>query len=103
MPEPACRCFDLDGAQILEIEGKLVSDLIPHIAVDANAAGGSQALDASRNVDAVTVNIGAFGDHVSNIDADAKLNSLIRSDIFIALLHGPLNFDGKSALHQQHW
>jgi len=59
---------------------------------DADAARRRQCLQPRRDVDAVAVNIAAVGDHVAEIDPDAKAKAPLLGEIQIAVGHRALNF-----------
>ena len=67
-------------------------NLIEYLSRYANATAISDTFKPSRNVDAIAKNISAIFDDIPDIDADAKLNLLIRVDITIVLTHVPLKF-----------
>ena len=58
---------------------------------DANAARRRQPLQPHRDVDAVALNFAAVGDHVAEIDANAKAQALLLGEIQIAVRHRALN------------
>jgi len=59
---------------------------------DTDAARCGQPLQPHRDVDAVAVNVAAIGDHVAEIDADAKSQAALLGEIQIAVGHRALNF-----------
>jgi hypothetical protein len=61
---------------------------------DADAARRRQCLQPCRDVDAVAVNVAAVGDHVAEIDPDAKSEAPLLGEIQIAVGHRALNFAG---------
>jgi hypothetical protein len=63
---------------------------------DADAAWYRQPLQSRRDVDAVAVDVAAIGDHVAEIDADAKPQAALLGEIQIAVGHRVLNF-GRTA------
>jgi hypothetical protein len=81
------------GAQKVVAEGQFGLDLIVHAAGDEYAAGVGQSLEAGRNVDAVTEQIGAFDHDVTEIDADAEFQPSATREAGIALRQFRLNLD----------
>ena len=61
---------------------------------DADAARRGQPLQPCRDVDAVAVNVAAVGDHVAEIDPDAKAQAPLLGEVQIAVGHRALNFAG---------
>jgi hypothetical protein len=61
------------ATQILEFEVQLGRNILVNHVRDANPTGLSKALQASCDIDPVAVDIVAFDDHISQVDADAKL------------------------------
>ena len=61
---------------------------------DADAARRRQPLQPRRDVDAVAINIAAIGDHVAEIDADAKSQAALLGEVQIAVGHRALDFAG---------
>jgi hypothetical protein len=59
---------------------------------DADAARRRQPLQPRRDVDGVAINVAAVGDHVAEIDPDAKSQAALLGEIEIALGHCALNF-----------
>ena len=56
--------------------------------------GDGQPLQPCRDVDAVAVNVAAVGDHVAEIDPDAKAQAPLLGEVQIAVGHRALNFAG---------
>jgi hypothetical protein len=83
--------LDLLRAEILESEAQFIEDLIAHDSAYANPAGFSQHFQARRDIDAIAKDVIAINDDVTNIDADTKVQSLIRGNAFVALGHGSLH------------
>src|SRR3954453_10870256 len=69
--------LDVLLSQILERIPQLIADLIPHYARDTDAPRLCQSLQSRGDIDAVTVDIVAVGDHIAEIDADAKGDALV--------------------------
>jgi hypothetical protein len=61
---------------------------------EADAARHRQPLQPHCDVDAVAVYVTAIGDHVAEIDADAKAQAALLGEIQIAVGHRPLDFAG---------
>ena len=60
----------------------------------ADSAGSAQALESRGDVDAVAHQIAiGFFDHVSDMNAEAKFDALIRREAGVAIDHRALNFD----------
>jgi hypothetical protein len=49
-----------------------------------------QRFQARRDIDSITKDVVAINDDVTNIDADTKVQSLIRGNAIVALGHAPL-------------
>ena len=78
-------------AHWLEGEGDRLLNLLRHLARYANAAGGRELLQPSRDIDAFAVPVLAFDDHFPKVDADADLDALFRFDPGIAFRHAALH------------
>jgi tetratricopeptide (TPR) repeat protein len=77
----------------LEIETRL--DLPVGVVGDANPAGLGDPLQSRGDVDPVAHKVAvALLDHVAEVDADPKLDALVRRDLSVALDHRPLDFHG---------
>jgi hypothetical protein len=61
---------------------------------NADAARLRQPLQPCGHVDAVAVNVAAIGDHVAEIDPDAKPQAALLGEIQIAVGHRALDFGG---------
>ena len=61
---------------------------------DADAARRRQPLQPHRDVHAVALDIAAIGDHVAEIDPDAKSQAALLGEIQIAVGHRALNLAG---------
>jgi len=59
---------------------------------DADAARCRQPLQPCGDVDAVAINVVAIGDHVAEIDPDAKTQAALLGEVQIAVGHRALNF-----------
>ena len=86
--------LDFLRPKILEGEAQLVEHLIAHDPADADPARFGQSFQARRDIDAVAKDVVAVNDDVANIDADAKVESLIGGNAFVALGHPALHVDG---------
>src|SRR5215467_6324442 len=53
----------------------------------------SQSFQVRRDIDAVTKDVVFFNDHVAKVDADPKIDPLLRRDSGIALSHSALHLD----------
>src|SRR5438552_212577 len=56
--------------------------------------GTAQPLQPHRDVDTVAINVAAIGDHVAEIDADAKSQAALLGEIQVAVGHCAMNFGG---------
>jgi hypothetical protein len=61
---------------------------------ETQTAGCGQPLQPHRDVDAVAVNVAAVGDHVAEIEPDAKPQPALFGEIEIAVGHGALDLGG---------
>ena len=61
---------------------------------NADAARLGQRFQPRRDIDAVAENVAALGDHVAEVDADAKPNAAVLGEIQIAVGHRALDFGG---------
>ena len=68
--------------------------MVAHRARDADAARCGQPLQPCGDVDAVAIDVAAVGDHVAEIDADAKPQAALLGEIQISVGHPALNFTG---------
>jgi len=72
-------------------------DLAAHLAVgifrDANATGFGNALQPTRDIDPVAVEIAAFNDDVAEIEANPEGDAVILCDAGVSLGHPVLNLD----------
>ena len=80
-------------AQEVVAERQFGLDLIVDAAGDENPAGVGQRLQAGRNVDAVTVQIGAFDDDITKVDADAELQPAATRETGVPLRQFLLNLN----------
>jgi hypothetical protein len=99
--------LDLLLAQILEEEGQPVAHLVMNRVGDEHRTGIGQSFDPCCDVDAVAVEVVALYDHVTEIDADAQFDAIVRPDAGVLLGHCLLHLDcaahgidNASKLHQ---
>ena len=85
--------LDLLRAEILEGKAQLVQDLIAHDPADADPARIGQRLQPRGDIDAIAEDVVAVDDDVADIDADAKVESLIGCNACVALRHAALHVD----------
>ena len=85
-------------ARILKVGVKLAARVLLDPAGDADATGLRNAFQARRHIHAVAIDIAVIDDDVANIDADAKLDPLLRPDPGVALGHAAL--DVGSTVHR---
>jgi hypothetical protein len=78
---------------VLEGIGKFVADMVPYRAGDADPTGLGERLQPRGDVDAVAVDVTAFGDHIAEIDTDPEDDPLLLGDVGIAVEHRPLHLD----------
>ena len=69
-------------------------DLVIRGAGDAYATGLAERFKAGGDVDAIAENVALVDDDIAEIDADAKLDSLLLRHVSIAPHHAALNLDG---------
>jgi len=69
-------------------------DLIVHDARDADPAGHSDPLEPRGDVDAVAVNVAVLDDHITRVDANAVLNSLVLGRSMVLYRHPLLHSEG---------
>src|SRR5262249_4377075 len=86
--------FKILLTQVTDVEGELAFDLLVSIVGKADLAGASQRLHASRNVDAIAINIALVDDDVTDVDADTEFDPAIFGDGSVTRGHGTLDFDG---------
>ena len=65
--------------------------VVAHRPCDQDAAGNTFGLKSRGNIDAVTVQVRAIGDHIAKVDADTKSDDLIRWVVAIMMAYLPLN------------
>jgi hypothetical protein len=80
-PHRPCDVLDILFAHVLEGVRQPLADMIVDRARDADAARPRQPLQPHRDVDAVAINIAAIGDHVAEIDPDAKAQAALFGEI----------------------
>jgi hypothetical protein len=86
---------------VLEGVREPVADMVADGARDADAARRRQPFQPHRDVDALAVDVVAVGDHVAEIDPDAKPQAALLGEIQIAVGHRALNF-GRTAHRIDH-
>ena len=91
-PHRLRNVLELLLAHVADIERELALDLLVGVVGKADAAGLGQRLHASRNVDAVAVDVALIDDDVADVDADAELDPAIFGNVGVALGHGALDF-----------
>src|SRR5262249_35972134 len=69
----------LEGAEpeVLAVQIKLVTNLLADRFGDADAARIGDRLEPRRDVDAISVDVLALDDHVTEVDADARVDTLL--------------------------
>ena len=67
--------------------------LIVHNRRDADPARLGDPFQPRGDVDPVAVNVTVFDDHITRVDADAKLDALVFGQSIVALRHLPLHRD----------
>jgi hypothetical protein len=67
--------------------------VVPYRAGDADPASFGQSLQPSGDVDAVAVDVAAFGDNIAQIGTDSEGDPLLLGDIGIAVEHRSLHLD----------
>jgi hypothetical protein len=83
--------LQLPISQVFENETNLVAHLIMYNSAYANPVGVGEAFEARRNVYAIAIDVLAVYNDVAEVDADAELNSLVRRNIRIPILHRALD------------
>src|SRR5262252_5017585 len=68
--------------------------LVTHYGRNTDPAGLGERLQTCRDIDAVSVDVVAFNDDVTDVDANAKLYLPICGYADIALGHTPLHING---------
>ena len=76
-------------SRVFKTVRELVANVIPHRAGDADPAGLGQSFQPCGDVDAIAVNIAAFGDHIAEIDTYAEGDPLILGDVGTAVDQRP--------------
>jgi len=84
----------LCSPHVFESVRKPVADMVADRARDTDAAGCGQALQPCGDVDALAEDVVAVGDHVAEVDPDAKAQAALLGEIQIALGHRVLDFAG---------
>jgi hypothetical protein len=100
--------FCRDLAEVFEAKGELVAYRVSNSAGDIDAAGLRHCLQSSRNIHAVAVDVVSKADDVTDVNADAELDPLLRGHPLVALVYAALHIDGAAhgvdrtrELHQQ--
>ena len=81
-------------AQILEGDVEPALHVLLHAARHADPARLGQCLQPGRHVNSVAPHVAAVDDDVAEVDADPKLDALLRRRVGVALDHAALDFDG---------
>src|SRR5436853_4091096 len=81
-------------APIREPDRQLFADLLAHRGADADLAGLGQSLKPGGDVNAVTEDVAFVDDDVTEIDADAKADTLAFGDVGVTVLHFLLHDHG---------
>src|SRR4030095_5297681 len=89
-PHPAGDIAQLHVAQVGEPEVELAVDCLVDLAGDEDPTGLGERFDARRDVDPIAKYIVAVDDDVTDVDADAELDLLLRRHPGIALGHAAL-------------
>jgi hypothetical protein len=85
--------LDLMLAQRVELQGKLVIDVLDDGTRNRDAAGLGQLLQTRGNIHALAVAVLALDDHVAEIDAHARVDALVFGEAIVAPGHGALERD----------
>jgi hypothetical protein len=85
--------LDLLLAPVLERKIELVAHLVAHDPADGDPAGLGQRFEASRNIDAVAVDIASVLYDVAEIDPHPKFDAAIGRHIDVSLGHLALHFN----------
>ena len=93
MPHWPRDVLDLLVAEIVEREIEPVAHLITDHAANANPARLGECLQAGCHVDPVPEDVVLIGNHVAEVDADAKVDPLGGRSVRIPLDHPPLHLD----------
>ena len=70
---------------------------------DADATRRGKPLQPRCDPNAAAIDVVAIGDHVAEIDADAKSQAVLLGEIQIAIGHRPLDFTPHSAPRRRRW
>ena len=81
------------AAERAVIEIELVPDLVINGLRNANCAGPGERFETGGDVDAITENVVAVDDHVTEIDPDPQLEAAIDRDWIIDRTRGQLHLD----------
>jgi hypothetical protein len=81
-------------AQILESKGQLVADLVSHHPRDAESARLRERFQARCDIDAVTEDVVAVDDDVTEIDPDSEPDPVVLGHTGFAIDHRPLHLGG---------
>lgn len=79
--------------RVFEADVQATAQRVVNRGGDGYATWLGEALDASRHVDAVTVNVTVFKQDIAEIDPDAKFDPAIPLRTGVPRLHSPLDLD----------
>src|SRR5437870_8434198 len=92
------RCFDVleaSFAHIFKGEVETFTDMIAHRLRNGNATDGRNALEPSRQVDAIAEDVAFLDNNVAEVNSDAEFDACVRGT-GVACPHGRLNVDRTS-------
>jgi len=86
--------FDVLLAPIREPVRQLIANLVVDDAGNADPAGFGERFQACRDIDAIAKDVVAVGNHVAEIDTNAKPDALLLGQIGSAVKHAALHLGG---------
>src|SRR5262249_5940952 len=81
-------------ADVLKGKVELARGILLHPRRDANPARRGQAFEPGRDINPVTKDVAVLDDDVTDVDADAQLDAVVRGHAGVAVCHLALHFDG---------
>ena len=89
----ACDVLGWARPEIDKFERQLVSHLLMNNVRDADAARLGHRFEPRCDVHPVAIDVLGFGNHVTEIDADAEPHALLRGNSEVAVMHAALHLD----------
>src|SRR6516162_2448162 len=89
-----CNVLQVLTAEFAARDIDLAFNEVQHMARNADAAAGGDALEPGGDVDTVAEYVAIIFDHVADVDAHPQFDALVGADLCITHSHAALNLDG---------